>query len=112
MSRPGWLTVALGCAAGFFIGVVLVVGLGGPSNDPEARTRPAPAGPRVPAVVGQALDAARARLESAGYALEVASGGGLFGPVIESNWAVADQEPRAGAPLNRGATVKVALARR
>jgi hypothetical protein len=113
MSRPGWLTVALGCAVGFFLGVVLVVGLGGPSNEPEARPAPRarPALPQAPNVLGASLDQARAELEQAGYGLEVAAGGGLFGPVIEELWTVVDQDPDAGTPLRRGATIRVAVER-
>jgi hypothetical protein len=111
--RPGWLTVALGGAAGFFIGVVLVVGLGDPAQE-EPQARPIhtqPATPRVPDLVGQPLDVARDRLERAGYTLDVAAGGGLFGPVIEDSWQIADQQPRAGAPLGRGGVVQVAIER-
>ena len=126
--RPTWLTVAMGGAAGFLVGVVLVVLLS-PDQDAPTRTVTAPP-PRaaqptattpasrpppptttteptvrevaVPDVAGEQLDVARERVEAAGFAVDV-TGGGTFGVFEESNSVVATR-PRRRARRSPPAT--------
>ena len=138
--RPTWLTVAMGAAAGFLVGVVLVVLLS-PNQDSGSRTVTAPppraAEPQatpptetaptettptettpedpvrevaVPDVAGEQLDVARERVEAAGFAVDV-SGGGTFGVVEESNWVVGDQTPPPGEALAPGDVVTLTAER-
>lgn len=124
--RPDWLAIALGTAAGFLAGVVLLVGLGVGAGDGAARTvtvtRTSPAAPRtsagalirettVPDVVGERLDIAKERIKRTGFVVDV-QGGGLFGVVVDSHWQVAAQEPTAGGLLELGSTVHVNVERR
>ncbi|MDO8210717.1 PASTA domain-containing protein [Conexibacter sp. CPCC 206217] len=122
---PSWTTVALGCAAGFLVGVLLVVALGiGQAQEPPARTitvvsrAPALSGDEtvitktaVPDVVGERLDVAHDRLKRAGFMVKEEDNG-LFGTVIDSNWEVKEQDPAAGTALERGSTVHIKLDRR
>ncbi|HKG38317.1 MAG TPA: PASTA domain-containing protein [Conexibacter sp.] len=112
---PGSLKVAVGAGVGFLCGVLLIVVLalsgGSDSAAPTTSTRAAPvAGIEVPNVVGLRLDVARDQIEGEGLEVE-RSGGGLFGVVVESNWQVESQTPRAGARIARGATVELLVDR-
>jgi hypothetical protein len=62
---------------------------------------------RVPSVVGMNLKAAEDRLDDRGLRYE-AVGGGTFGIVVRSRWAVCRQRPAAG---NRAASVTLYVAR-
>ena len=111
--RFGPLGMALAAAGGFLAGVLLVAILGGAQPVYKERTirvaRPA-AGTAVPALVGRPLDVALDRLESVGLKGEV-RGGGFFGVLDESHWRVVDQDPRPGARLHQGDTVRLDVER-
>jgi beta-lactam-binding protein with PASTA domain len=102
---PGWLTLGIAGAAGFLLGVVVLVVARGVVHD-EVRTvvqtRTVVAQPSVPDVVGLNVGEARSRLASAGYDSDV-SGGGFFGP--DDGDTVAEQTPHAGAAVGGGATI-------
>jgi serine/threonine-protein kinase len=122
--QASWTAVALGVAAGFLVGVLLVVGIGGAgsetitttvtvasrapplSGDETVITRTA-----VPDVLGERLDTARERIERAGFEVDE-DDGGLFGSVVDANWEVVEQDPPAGTMLERGSSVRVSLDRR
>jgi hypothetical protein len=112
-SRParrfGALGMALAGAGGFLAGVLLIAILGGAQPVYKERTltvaRP-PQGSAVPALVGQPLDVALDRLESAGLKGDV-QGGGLFGILDEADWKVVHQDPSPGARLGQGDTVRL-----
>ncbi|HEX2104981.1 MAG TPA: PASTA domain-containing protein [Solirubrobacteraceae bacterium] len=116
----GPLALALGIAAGFLCGVLLVAILGGAKPVIETRTITVPAtrttggtvivSTRVPALVGQRLDVALARLERARFTADV-EGGGLFGVVEERNWEVVEQSPAAGTMLEQGSQVTLGVQR-
>jgi beta-lactam-binding protein with PASTA domain len=111
--RFGTLGMALAAAAGFLAGVLLVAVLGGAQPVYKERTisvAGTPEGIAVPALVGQPLDVALNRLESAGLKGEV-EGGGLFGILDEGNWRVVDQDPSKGARLRQGDTVRLDVER-
>ena len=109
----GPLGIALAAAGGFLAGVLLIAILGGAQPVYKERTltvaRP-PQGSAVPALVGQPLDVALDRLQSAGLKGEV-QGGGLFGVLDESDWKVVDQDPSPGARLGQGDTVRLDIDR-
>jgi hypothetical protein len=111
--RFGTLSMALAVAGGFLAGVLLIAILGGAQPVYKERTltvsRPAQ-GSAVPALVGQRLDVALDRLESAGLKGEV-QGGGLFGVLDEGSWRVVDQDPSPGARLSQGDTVRLDIDR-
>jgi beta-lactam-binding protein with PASTA domain len=121
-SQPGWLGVVLGGAAGFLVGVVLIVVLGGVVHDhtrtvvhttTQTTTRTvthtvqvAPADPNrvtVPDVVGAQLNDAEDQLSGLGLEFDEI-GGGAFGVIDPSNWRVVDQHPRAGAHVDIDST--------
>jgi beta-lactam-binding protein with PASTA domain len=107
--RFGPLAIALAAAGGFLAGVLLVAILGGAQPAYKERTisvARSPEGTAVPALVGQRLDVALDRLQSAGLKGEV-HGGGVFGVVDEGNWRVVDQDPSKGARLRQGDTVRL-----
>jgi beta-lactam-binding protein with PASTA domain len=107
--RFGRLAIALAAAGGFLAGVLLVAILGGAQPAYKERTisvARTPEGTAVPALVGQRLDVALDRLQSAGLKGEV-HGGGVFGVVDEGNWRVVDQDPSNGARLRQGDTVRL-----
>jgi beta-lactam-binding protein with PASTA domain len=107
--RFGPLGIALAAAGGFLAGVLLVAILGGAQPVYKERTisvARSPEGTAVPALVGQRLDVALDRLQSAGLKGEV-HGGGVFGVVDEGNWRVVDQDPSNGARLRQGDTVRL-----
>jgi beta-lactam-binding protein with PASTA domain len=111
--RFGTLGMALAAAGGFLAGVLLVAILGGAQPVYKERTisvAGTPEGTAVPALVGQPLDVALNRLESAGLKGEV-EGGGLFGVLDEGNWRVVDQDPSKGARLRQGDTVRLDIER-
>jgi len=111
--RFGPLGMALAGAGGFLAGVLLIAILGGAQPVYKERTltvaRP-PQGSAVPALVGQPLDVALDRLQSAGLKGDV-QGGGLFGVLDESDWKVVDQDPSPGARLGQGDTVRLDIDR-
>jgi PASTA domain len=105
--RPGWLTLGIAGAAGFLLGVVVLVLARGIVHDDVHvrtvhRTKTVLVQPKVPNVVGMTLDDAQARLSSAGYENDV-SGGGFFG--ASGGDTVAEQDPPAGATVGGGATI-------
>ena len=111
--RFGPLGLALAAAGGFLAGVLLVAILGGAQPVYKERTisvARTPTGTAVPALVGQRLDVALDRLQSAGLKGEV-HGGGVFGVVDENNWRVVDQDPSRGARLRQGDTVRLEVDR-
>jgi len=105
----GPLGLALAGAGGFLAGVLLLAILGGAQPVYKERTltvaRP-PQGSAVPALVGQPLDVALDRLQSAGLKGDV-QGGGLFGILDESDWKVVHQDPSPGARLGQGDSVRL-----
>jgi hypothetical protein len=111
--RFGPLGLALAGAGGFLAGVLLIAILGGAQPVYKERTltvsKPLQ-GSAVPALVGQRLDVALDRLQSAGLKGDV-QGGGLFGVVEESSWKVVDQDPSPGARLEQGDTVHLDIDR-
>lgn len=111
--RFGPLGMALAGAGGFLAGVLLIAVLGGAQPVYKERTltvsKPLQ-GSAVPALVGQRLDVALDRLQSAGLKGDV-QGGGLFGVLDESSWRVVDQDPSPGARLSQGDTVRLDIDR-
>jgi beta-lactam-binding protein with PASTA domain len=111
--RFGLLGMALAGAGGFLAGVLLIAILGGAQPVYKERTltvaRPLQ-GSAVPALVGQRLDVALDRLQSAGLKGDV-QGGGFFGVLDESSWKVVDQDPSPGARLSQGDTVHLDIDR-
>ncbi len=117
MKSPGWLTVALAGAGGFFVGVLLVIVLGGPQSGPERTVTKVATSltsgvkvvvkVRVPNVVGLGLPDARDRLDAAGFDVSVDGLGvaSVFGEIFEDDFRVVSQEPAAPQFLVRGATV-------
>ena len=111
--RVGPLGIALAAAGGFLAGVLLIAVLGGAQPVYKERTltvsKPLQ-GSAVPALVGQRLDVALDRLQSAGLKGDV-QGGGLFGVLDEGDWKVVDQDPSPGARLSQGDTVRLDIDR-
>jgi hypothetical protein len=111
--RFGLLGLALAGAGGFLAGVLLIAILGGAQPVYKERTltvsKPLQ-GTAVPALVGQRLDVALDRLQSAGLKGDV-QGGGLFGVLDESGWKVVHQDPSPGARLGQGDTVRLDIDR-
>ena len=111
--RVGPLGLALAGAGGFLAGVLLIAILGGAQPVYKERTltvsKPLQ-GSAVPALVGQRLDVALDRLQSAGLKGDV-QGGGLFGVLDEGDWKVVDQDPSPGARLGQGDTVRLDIDR-
>jgi beta-lactam-binding protein with PASTA domain len=111
--------LALAAAGGFLAGVLLVLALGG-GSDTKTKTVTAAitnggtviTTTTVPQLVGQPLDVARERIERAKFQLAIDDGGGVFGVVVEDNWQVTAQDPRAGTKLEQGSTVHVDIDRR
>ena len=104
---PGWLTLAIAGAAGFLLGVVVLVLARGVVHDQVRtetvrRTKTVLVQPKVPNVVGLSVDDAQATLDARGYDSTV-SGGGFFGP--SGSDTVAEQDPPAGATVGGGATI-------
>jgi len=111
--------VALGAAAGFFVGVFLVIALGGPKSG-GTRTVTRAAGPvttgvpivvkvRVPGVVGLGLDDAKSRMSKAGFHTDV-SGTSFWDDLLGSgSYTVRAQSPGPTVFLVRGATVKLSV---
>lgn len=122
--QASWTAVALGIAAGFLVGVLFVIAIGGDSEAPRTRTvtvlsrAPPLSGDEtvvtktaVPDVVGERLDTARDRLDRAGFDVDE-DDGGMFGSIVDSNWEVVDQDPAPGTLLERGSSVRISLDRR
>ena len=104
---PAWTTIGIAGAAGFLLGVVVLVAARGVVHDDVrtvTRTVEVEVQPRVPDVVGVSLTEAEAALRDAGYESDVL-GGGFFGPSGDDR--VAEQDPQAGAPLPGGASVRL-----
>ncbi len=107
---PGWLTLGIAGAAGFLLGVVVLVIARGVVHDEvrtvtHTRTRTVIEQPRVPDVVGMTLGDARAKLGAAGYQVN-ATGGGFFDGPSDGD-TVKRQDPAPGTVLPGGATVTV-----
>jgi len=122
--RATRMTVAMGGAAGFLVGVLLVAVLGGTPTTTLTQTQRVtvttpPADPNatiitmtaVPALVGESLDTVRDRLQAAKFEIDITDGGGLFGPIDDGNWVVTDQDPPAGSQLRQGSTVRIQIER-
>ncbi|MBI5104218.1 MAG: PASTA domain-containing protein [Solirubrobacterales bacterium] len=116
------LGLALGVAAGFLAGVLLVAILGGAKpairettvtveRPVTVESQPRVATATVPDLVGLPLDEALDRLQAAGLDVDV-NGGGLFGIVDESAWAVTAQDPIGGTEVEQGETVTLDVDRR
>ena len=104
---PAWTTIGIAGAAGFLLGVVVLVAARGFVHDDVrtvTRTVEVAVQPRVPDVVGESLTEAEAALQDAGYESDVL-GGGFFGPSGDDR--VAEQDPQAGAALPGGASVRL-----
>ena len=106
---PGWLTIGIAGAAGFLLGVVVLVIARGVVHDDVrvrtqtvVRTRTVIEQPKVPDVVGMSLADARSALTAKGYQVQ-AQGGGFFGP--DDGDTVNSQMPEAGATVAGGATI-------
>lgn len=119
MRRPGWLAVALAGAGGFFVGVLLVIALGGPQDAPT-RTVTKIAHSittgvdivvkvRVPAVVGLELPDAQSRLEKAGFKVDVKGKSFLDELFGSPTYTVTEQTPAPTVFLYRGATVHITV---
>jgi hypothetical protein len=114
------MRTALAAAAGFFVGVILVLVLGAGGGGETKTVTVAPSGrggavvvtTTVPRLVGEALDVASDRVERSGLQLVIDSGGGLFGPLIDSDWQIKSQDPVAGTKVAPGATIHVDIERR
>jgi hypothetical protein len=109
---PGWLTLGITGAAGFLLGVVVLVLARGVVHDQthtitrtrtHVITRDVPV--TVPNVVGMTVGDARAELEGRGYRVLV-TGGGLFSDPGDGD-TVNSQDPRPGTEYAGGATVTV-----
>jgi hypothetical protein len=126
--QPGWSVIALGTACGFLVGVLVALAFGAVDSDGGERTVAGPARTvtvaatrttggtvivttRVPPVAGERLDVAKARLQRAGFDVDV-DGGGLLGVLRDSNWEVVEQSPRPGTSLEQGSSVRVRIERR
>jgi len=116
--RFGWPALAGAGLVGLLCGVglvtVIALAAGGPA---PARTvtlpasaAPATGAPVVPNVVGVRYDRAKAAVHRAGYS-DLREGGGLLGVIDDSNWKVVAESPPAGAPLPRGAAVRLSIER-
>ena len=106
---PGWLTLGIAGAAGFLLGVVVLVIARGVVHDEVkvqtktvVRTRTVIEQPKVPNVVGMTLGDASATLTAKGYRVD-ARGGGFFGP--DDGDTVQSQTPEGGAVVGGGATI-------
>jgi beta-lactam-binding protein with PASTA domain len=104
---PGWLTIGIAGAAGFLLGVVVLVIARGVVHDTvrtvtQVQTRTVEVRPTVPGVVGLTVGEAKSRLTAAGYQADV-RGGGFFG--VSDGDAVASQDPAEGTELPGGSTV-------
>jgi hypothetical protein len=106
---PGWLTIGIAGAAGFLLGVVVLVVARGVVHDEVhtrthtvVKTRTVVTQPKVPNVVGMTLGDATDALAAKGYDVR-ASGGGFFGP--DNGDTVNAQTPEAGAVVPGGATI-------
>jgi hypothetical protein len=111
--RFRWLPVAIGVAAGFLAGVLLIAILGGAQPVYKERTLTVssrPTGTAVPTLQGERLDRALDELQRGGLKGDV-QGGGLFGVLDETNWVVTGQDPSPGARLRQGDTVRVQIDR-
>jgi beta-lactam-binding protein with PASTA domain len=109
---PGWLTLAITGAAGFLLGVVVLVLARGVVHDKthtttvtHVRTRTVYVTPKVPDVVGKTLGEAKAELADKGYEVNV-TGGGFFSSPSDDD-TVDSQDPPAGTAVSGGATVTV-----
>jgi beta-lactam-binding protein with PASTA domain len=107
---PGWLTLTIAGAAGFLLGVVVLVAARGIVHDEArtvrvTRTRTVVVQPQVPNVVGSTLDDARAALRGAGYATRATGGSFFRGP--QGDDTVRSQDPGPGTNLAGGAVVTV-----
>jgi Glucodextranase, domain B/PASTA domain len=65
----------------------------------------------VPDLAGAARGEAVDRLEALGLRVEVEEGGGLLDRLLPGDWRVCETQPRAGAELRRGATVRVGVSK-
>jgi hypothetical protein len=111
--RFGWLGLGLTGAGGFLAGVLLIAVLGGAQPVYKERTLTVaarPQGAAVPALVGQRLDVALDRLQSAGLKGDP-QGGGLLGVLDERAWIVVRQDPSPSSRLRQGDSVRLEVDR-
>ena len=115
------MRTALSAAAGFFVGVILVLLLGAGGDAGNTRTVTVSSGGKggtvvvtttVPRLVGEGLDVASDRVDRSGFNLVIDSGGGLFGPLIDSDWQIKSQDPKPGTKVAPGSTIHVDIERR
>jgi hypothetical protein len=71
--------------------------------------QPSP-GTVVPDELDLRLDVAEEDLESKGFAYQLV-GHGAFGAVAKANWTVCEMAPSPGAHVEKGATIKLTIAR-
>lgn len=64
----------------------------------------------VPDELDLRLDVAEEDLESKGFAYQLV-GHGAFGAVAKANWTVCEMSPAPGAHVEKGATIKLTIAR-
>ena len=57
-------------------------------------------------------DVASDRVDRSGFELVIDSGGGLFGPLIDSDWKIKSQDPAAGTKVAPGSTIHVDIEQR
>jgi hypothetical protein len=119
---PGWIAVALGTAAGFLAGVLVVLALGGGGGDAkQATSAPSAAaqGGQPPTVITRVavpdlsrlrLDVAKEQVKGLGFRTRVKDDG-LFGVLVDENWTVIGQDPPPGQLLQRGALVTLNVAK-
>jgi hypothetical protein len=111
---PGWVTLGIAGAAGFLLGVVVLVLARGVVHDrthtitrthtvTHTRTITKAVSPTVPNVVGKTLGDARDELEGLGYLVH-ATGGGFFSGPSDSD-TVQSQDPEEGAEVVGGTTI-------
>ena len=115
------MKTALPAAAGFFVGVILVLLLGAGGGDGKTKTVTVSSSTNggtvvvtttVPRLVGEALDVASDRVDRSGFNLVIDSGGGLFGPLIDSDWQIKSQDPQPGTKVAPGSAIHVDIERR
>ena len=114
------MRTALAAAAGFFVGVILVLILGAGGGGKTKTVTASSSGKAgtavvtttVPRLVGEPLDVASDRVDRSGFELVIDSGGGLFGPLIDSDWKIKSQDPAAGTKVAPGSTIHVDIEQR
>ncbi len=119
-----WIGIVLATACGFLLGALVITTVGGTDTVTQTATvrvtvpgAPARGGTVitktvVPMLVGEPLNVAKERAERAKFAIEIDSGGGVFGVIQDDNWEVVDQRPQPGGLLEQGSTLHVDIVKR